>query len=744
MSEDSSFGRKVLRLAPRAILEVETEASKDSFNSVDGLVASIVKESLEGKQVIEVSRRNRADKLESLYVPNQFKKFLEDSFTVSRQEERGAWYLPKETSIKGGFINLPYLFEQHSGFALNIAWEQNAKVPLESKPEAVLCWAILSPLMEDLLRPLIIRTDPGPTKPKEKQKEQWAMVDSFVKTTQLPLDAAIRPLRLGSGWSKLRRDERQQLMFAYVKELRRVFNLEAVQAYRAARTQKLTETFYQKVQDGTATRRRVLNQELARTLSGYFNGDWLEFLQYIEERPDPNEEIVTSLPKTKLYTRGTNRIQEIAAKKDLPAAEVEKMLSAYWKESGGLSPVERRIATLKNYWREFEDLHQRQQLGDISLWGLVGERFTNFMTEGDAASPHHSGLFRDLLSVKLQEDIHELWGTTVLLRWPDKIISEPYPHAAMAEALGPALKFWHGVSLTAWFLCEGPYSRTDMEGLEKYHERELEALKKAEGPVDSRLFRDLIAAEKKLPKAEPMYDAVSETDVAPGITVTMSVGGGSKRQGFVRLRDIITQYRRNWTKQYLDKYLDGRWESPLRDTAREYSRLSVDKGRPPTVRQFARYALPVTNQWFGGDLSAFYGAIGQKSPLRPAKNILLPQDRLGFAWTVLNLLGGIDEEHRNYDNIWFAEKAFWYVQLKEGKGGEPPTLKEFGESAFKHQSDALDKDPNVAYSAFISRVEEALANPVSSSPSKLSLAQQQTDHNRPQPKSSWLKRFLGG
>ncbi len=47
----------------------------------------------------------------------------------------------------------------------------------------------------------------------------------------------------------------------------------------------------------------------------------------------------------------------------------------------------------------------------------------------------------------------------------------------------------NGHSNTGWFLCEGPYSRTDMVGLEVYHRYEVEnpgAL--GTPPVDRRLF----------------------------------------------------------------------------------------------------------------------------------------------------------------------------------------------------------------------------------------------------------------
>src|SRR5207244_1545309 len=34
---------------------------------------------------------------------------------------------------------------------------------------------------------------------------------------------------------------------------------------------------------------------------------------------------------------------------------------------------------------------------------------------------------------------------------------------------GTSVSLWHGVALTAWYVCEGPYSRTPLSGLRAYH-----------------------------------------------------------------------------------------------------------------------------------------------------------------------------------------------------------------------------------------------------------------------------------
>jgi hypothetical protein len=58
----------------------------------------------------------------------------------------------------------------------------------------------------------------------------------------------------------------------------------------------------------------------------------------------------------------------------------------------------------------------------------------------------------------------------------------------MAETFGPAVNFWQGVALTAWYICEGPMSRTTIAGLRDYHERDLNAIDAAGTPIHPSLF----------------------------------------------------------------------------------------------------------------------------------------------------------------------------------------------------------------------------------------------------------------
>ena len=138
------------------------------------------------------------------------------------------------------------------------------------------------------------------------------------------------------------------------------------------------------------------------------------------------------------------------------------------------------------------------------LWGLVSE--SRRVSLGAASEgPYRHGLYERLLPRKLLSEIEDAWGSKMLPRNPERIVTEPFPHAAMAEAFGPALKFWHGCALTAWFLCEGPYSRTDLPGIESYHRKELDVLGELGTPIDAGLFAGLVAAERRLGPPLPLH-----------------------------------------------------------------------------------------------------------------------------------------------------------------------------------------------------------------------------------------------
>ncbi len=281
----------------------------------------------------------------------------------------------------------------------------------------------------------------------------------------------------------------------------------------------------------------------------------------------------------------------MAAQQGLPTEEIERMLAAFWGQDSAVSPVERRVGVLRRFWEAFDDAHSRQAPGMTPLWGLVEERHS-LLPNTESPQPYTASLYRRLLPDDLVAEVDELWGRLVLPRWPERLVTEPYPHAAMAEAFGPALAFWHGCALTAWFVCEGPASRTDMAGLREYHRKEVAALADLGTPVDPALFDELAAAERRLGPEQAIEDPDRTSTIAEGgfeITISMSVG--TRRGGFERLRDIVTRHRRAWAGRHLDAYLRARWEGEVRAAARAYHTALNDRGRPPTARESCRVSV---------------------------------------------------------------------------------------------------------------------------------------------------------
>lgn len=390
-----------------------------------------------------------------------------------------------------------------------------------------------------------------------------------------------------------------------------------------------------------------------------------------------------------------------------------------------------RLAVLDDYWAEFDEIHARQAPGMKPLWGLVEEGHGVLL--GSAQESLTPGLYADLLSPALCEAVENAWGVTVRPHWPERMVTEIAPHARMAEAFGPALTFWHGAALTAWFRCEGLASRTDMAGLAEYHSSALSVLDWLECPVDPGLFAELVDAESRLGPPEWVGTKTVVIEKSPGVRQELTMKSGQRRAGFERLRDILTRHRRSWAQRYLDSYLERKSAVDLGIAAARHAEEIAGRKRPPTAKQFARFlrhAVGPTNLWLGGDLAAFFAAIGEESPLQPVRVSLMPADRRGFAARVFQELGGFplerdvlvsgeaerlraQEPDRYLKLRWLGERSLDVVQLEEAIGS-PPQLGQFGTTGFSKHCDVLDPDPEIAWSRYLAVVERERRRPIPS------------------------------
>ncbi|HEY4036996.1 MAG TPA: hypothetical protein VGL94_23815 [Ktedonobacteraceae bacterium] len=724
-----AFGRKALQTGSTlAFLNLEClEDRSKRFNTVDALIGELLVRCLQGERVAElIQYKDREHSVIIHGLGTEHRTFVEDTFCLDRQQSRGAWFLPAEASLRVGMINLPANFRTYARFASTPTWEEHGKVSLSHSGDALLIWALLEPLFEALFQPFLLRGRLVGSKSREDQIKSWMGIDTLLEALGLSVSDELAIMRYGGGWHTLRSQEQLAAKLRLLKAFAHQVKPAMAAHYRAHRIHSLLHSYYKKAgKDGRVKRKQALTKSLERTMAGYFGGDWLAFLAYIGEEPHPEEQIITALPKTRLHIGGGGRAAEIAAQMGIAATEVERMMAAYWQQTNGVSPVEQRVDFLSRYWRIFDEIHTRQVVGMKPLWGLIEDHRPFDFFYHDPNLPYHPRLYLQLLPTSILSEIEHLWGTTMLPRWPDRMISEPSPHMAMAETLGPALRFWHGCALTAWFLCEGPSSRTDMAGLAEYYRREIKALEELNTPVDAQLFHELVKAEGMLGPPEPLTQNSSSAMTKSGIAVTVTMNSGVRREGFEKLRDILTRYRRHWTDEYFDHYLRMRWESEIRETGKVYNHLLNEGGKAPTPKQFAKPAAQATNHWFGGDLSGLYGAIQEKALVQPQRVSLLPTDRVPFAFAVFTLLGGnpsfrqerLNGSQQDYQarrHEWdqhaqlcdLAGLSFWYVQLEEGLG-HAPEMKEFGLSKFSQLCPVVNEDVDKAWHIYREAIESA-------------------------------------
>lgn len=716
----TTFGQQFLNCTSSLhALDLEkTYSHHEKFSVLDNLISELAARSLGGERIVSMSDDEiRGGSIRIHNLSNVQSEFIRENFDFARQRERGNWTLPERTHLDVGWLNLTHYFGDFTNFPLNAAGSEACRVELEKSPEAVFLWSVFSPFMEKLLYPIELRSSLVGAHDLEELKSIWEDLDDFYARIGINGVEEMNVFRFRGGWSKLSNraaqlDAKKKLLAglsAKITPLTGTF-------YRLYALRSLIEQYYKKAKsDGIVKRKQVITKAFQPYLSGYFGGDWLALVEYLGERPHPDEQIVTALPKPQIYSGGAEKAKEIAQQQGISSDEMAKIAAALWQKPGGASPIEERTTCLKKYWEVFDELHARQKPGMKSLWGLIDEAGRiDFETPGNDI--FHAELYLKLLPPELIMDIERLWGTTMLNKYPESIVSEPFPHFVMANVLGPALSFWQNCALTAWFLCEGPYSRTDMEGLEHHQRYNLAKLEDLNTPVDKEMFSELIEAEKKLgPEVSVEKEKHSES-LEFGITISMSVSGGTRRAGFEKLRDIITRHRRAWTQKYFDQYLKRLWETEISQASNAFFlKMSEKSGKPPTVKQFISTAASPTKNWFGGDISLLYTAIGERIPFTPQKRLKMPKDRITFVKNVTKSLPAKDFNYfgqqagKEIQKRYVEElglKALSFIQIYEATG-DMPTLKDFS-TKFKYHCPVLHEDEMQAWGIYAAAVKKAL------------------------------------
>lgn len=476
MTDRQPFGRQILGLSPGDVVAAEAATGQGGrFLPVDALTGAALKAAFSGREIVGTGLATLVKGQDEL---------LADAFAVASQQARGAWWLPDDMSLKAGLLNLPAHLLAGWRFSYGMARDEQFKASLKEKPDWMAVCAILQPLFATLLAPIEMRSQKVGTLPPEEARQAWTNMDHAFIGLGLVVSDELAVLRYGSGWSRLRAEEQRQAKVAFARSLAGQVGIETAQRFRVMRTSELIDRYYAKAKRGAPTQRQVVTRALGQVLAGHFGGDWLAFLDYIEEVPADNEQVTTSLPKPRLYVAGSDRVKEVAAAKGLAPEVVEAMLASFYGEGSLRSPVERRVEAMRRCFAELDSVHAAQAPGMAAI-----------------GAPYERDLRRSLFSGELMAAVDSLGDGQCLPRWPERIVSTIDPLQAMSTAAGPALSFWHLVGINAWSLTEGPYTPSSLEGLAglaEFHRVDLQALADAGVPVQAALFEDLKAAEKRL------------------------------------------------------------------------------------------------------------------------------------------------------------------------------------------------------------------------------------------------------
>jgi hypothetical protein len=726
---EPSFGEKARESAsPSDLLLLESSSGRDvRFSAMDAVVSEVAVRAARGERVVHLDRTERGARIEIAGVSDEVRATIGERFELAGQQAKGAWFLPEAVSIKADTVLFPAIFREAPRYAHTLAMDEKGKCSLAENGAAMLVWSVLQPFFDLLLSPIVLRVQDAGLLSRQEFLARWTDATGSFSSLGLSLDAELAPFAWGGGWARFGIDEQLAAKNSLLTAIANQMSGDVVRRFRAIVTRALIGQYYAKAKRGPAKRKQVITKEHAKGLAAFFGGDWLGFIDYLGEEPHDEERIVTALPEAKVMVSGNSKAAELAGKRGVPLEEVERILSAYWNDSGGNSPVLERVGVFARYWQCFDEIHARQTPALPPLWGLVEDGGAGNL-EPDAGNPYQPELYRRLLPSDLLRTIERLWGTTVLVKWPDCVVSEPFPHSLMAETFGPALRFWHGCALTAWFICEGPMSRTDIARLAKYYGRELVALEDLGVPIQPQLFQELNAVQ--LGPEEPIYSNNDHLPVGYGVSLSVRMSSGSRRRGFELLRDVITRHRRTWASLYLDAYLRALWETELKAAARQFHLMTEEKGKSPTLKQFAKYAVEPAQHWFGGDVGLLYASLGQKlSGDGIRRSLRMPENRLAFASSVFRELGGVpferkvmvenreegrrqaEAQDRHHKLKRLAGESLRYLQLWEALG-RPPVLSEFG-SGFEWLSQVLAGDESAAWNAYAAAIERVAARQTS-------------------------------
>jgi hypothetical protein len=711
-----TFGRQLLATTTVADI-IALEAGREqaeTFRRFDEAFAALIKRSLAGERVCRAveSKGRRPTGIEIIGLAPEDATFIETRFGYENQRSRGAWYLKPDARLELGLVNVGAHLVAYPRVFWNAVLDETVKASLVSRAGSVLVWSWLEAVFRRLAAPLYLRGSGLGELSREEQASEWARAESDLVSLGIDPVDALGLLRYGAAWGRLNVGDQLAAKQRYIAYVRERITPTTVARLRALLTRPLIERYYEKAKsDRPVLRRIAVTKALEPVLSGVFGGDWLAFLTYVEERPHPKEQVATELPKPILHVEA---FSAPSSQQTQPSQAVD--------QTGPVTPpptIAEKLEFLRRYWDGFDQLHSQHKHGMDQLSGLIPQRFLVLdATSTDASRDTNA------FPTEFVDPIISLWRTMVVPRWPEVIVSEPYPAARMAEAFGPGLDLWDRVSAACWKASEWS-EETALAELPQTVADHVRQLTDLGCPVDAALFDELREVERHLGAPKPRSSgSEGRQSIGYRVTITVSLIAGSWRPGFERLRDVVTKRRREWAKNNLQRYLEARWTSDLQAAVNEFHRHQADKGKPPTVKQFI--SRPVVsralNTWLGGEIDALYALAGIAGGQSQQKRLLLPLDRKAFALAVIRHFGRPEVRYDQYGaptdpNEYYKAKqvdvlgqlSLGFVQLIELHGREP-TSSEFGDAQILRASSVLGLAPEQLWSRYASAVRQALAD----------------------------------
>lgn len=741
MPDSATFGARyrALRSAHERLEAERFEGRRGSFAELDAALDPIVLAALRGKQVIEIvgDKRDAEVRLKGVSEPQ---RGALQQLDADGQQDRGVWYLPESATLQVGVVHLGYWWRTAPRYLVTLSNEERATAKLENV-DAMTVWAALEPTFEDLAVPLRLRSGRWAGRvtrqqPAAKQLATWQNVAPAYESLGIAGDA-VKTFAPATGWEELDADAVLERRAALVEAWAQA-DTEAVARLRAYRIGLLVERYYAKAKGGRALRKVVMNDKDAqRILSAHFAGDWLAFLDFLGEQPHADEEVTRALPQTRLMVTSTERAQSAGAAQGVSADEVQRILAAYWRQSEPTSPIEMRVTALKQFWTEVDAIHARQKPGMKELCVILGADLPRARS-----APGRGSVGDHRLSAELAQELTRLWATTLNPRFPEHLVTEPYPLNAAAQAFGPAFYFWDYAGTNAWHATEGGRAYKELGSEFEHAVREYTGPLAALGcPVGNSFFADLHRAEQRLGPIEEVSQTISN-ESERGLSITMTATVGERRAGYEMLRNVITHHRRAWAEEYMPAYLEARWKADLQAAGEAYHRHNADRGRPPTAKQFAAMAAAAATNWFAGDLTAVYNVLGLRSPL-PATTYRrsVPEDPRAFTKRLREALrSGSVADASTKDDVRFTNSIQFIAQhglawLAEMEAlGKPPELAQFSRrDYFKQNFDVLAPDRDDAWRIYCDAIQRVLDEPpdMQSAP-----APPRVSMSRPEPRPS--------